>query len=370
MQPRERGVHMYGCLRLGGLNLGWLCVVLACSSPVTTALPLPVDGASTADGGADVGAAANDGGDAGAAADATADAAAVVADSADALGNSADALNDGATNGMDAASSADTAPDLGQGDAADAAFFDPSDAGAIDGGTPPAPLGLGSLYAHTSSDLYRLDSGGFVKVGTFQFDSHPGSMTDIAINKDGLLYGVTFDDLFACDKVTVKCSWLAALPSSFNGLTFVPKGTVSATDETLIGIGTDGSWNAITVQAASASIKKLGSYGNGLASSGDAFSIEGVGTFATTKAQFQFGGTDKLAQVNPINGATIVIGDTGVSELWGFAWQAGKFYGFSSSGSVYEIDVATGKAKFASFAVPGGLSWWGAGVSTRANGPQ
>ena len=32
--------------------------------------------------------------------------------------------------------------------------------------------------------------------------------------------------------------------------------------------------------------------------------------------------------------------------------------------------VTTGKAKFASFAVPGGLSWWGAGVSTRANGPQ
>ena len=125
----------------------------------------------------------------------------------------------------------------------------------------------------------------------------------------------------------------------------MPKGTIVPDKETLIGIGTDGSWNAITVQAKGVSIKKLGSYGNSLTSSGDAFSIEGIGTFATTKPQFQFGGTDKLVQVNPVNGSTIVIGDTGVSDLWGFAWYSGKFYGFSSSGSVYELDVTTGKAK-------------------------
>ena len=192
-------------------------------------------------------------------------------------------------------------------------------------------------------------------------------MTDIALDMDGVLWGVTFNDLFTCDKATAQCNWLAGLPGSFNGLTFVPKGTVDPSVETLIGVGTDGSWNAIAVQGKVAKITKLGAYGNGLTSSGDAFSVEGVGTFATTKPQFQFGGTDKLVQVNPVNGATIVVGDTGVSDLWGFAWYGGKFCGFSSSGAVYEIDVSTGKAKFAAFAVPGGLSWWGAGVSTRAN---
>ena len=125
-------------------------------------------------------------------------------------------------------------------------FFDDPDAGAVDAGSP-APLGLGTLYAHTSSVLYKLDASGFVKVGAFQFDSHPGSMTDIALDMDGVLWGVTFNDLFTCDKATAQCNWLAGLPGSFNGLTFVPKGTVDPSVETLIGVGTDGSWNAIEI---------------------------------------------------------------------------------------------------------------------------
>jgi hypothetical protein len=45
------------------------------------------------------------------------------------------------------------------------------------------------------------------------------------------------------------------------------------------------------------------------------------------------------------------------------------FYGFSSDGNVYVLDVVTGKASVVSgIQAPKGIKWWGAGVSTRAAG--
>lgn len=253
----------------------------------------------------------------------------------------------------------DTGPDI------DFDLLDPADTG-VPEDTGPAPQMPGVLYAHTADTLYKLDKAGFVQIGNFLYNKNAGQMTDIAIDKDGKLFGVTFYDLFECDPKTAACNWLASLPSQFNGLTFVPVGTVKAMDEALIGIENSGGWNLIEVNGASATIKKLGSYG-AYQSSGDAFSLEKVGTYATVKAGM-FGGNDKLAEVDPKTGkVTKIVGDTGVSDLWGFAWFNQVFYGFASNGGVYSVDVTNGKAtKATGFTVPNGVSWWGAGVSTRA----
>lgn len=239
-----------------------------------------------------------------------------------------------------------------------------ADTAVNDTATPPVQ-GLGAIFAHTSSVLYRLENKQFSKVGTFQFNKAPGSVTDIALDDGGALFAVTFNDVFQCDKSNAKCTWLAALPQQFNGLTFVAKDVVVAGKAALIGIANSGDWNLIEVSAGVAKVKKLGSYG-GYASSGDAFSVEGVGTYATVKGGF--GGSDKLVEVNPATGSvTKVVGDTGVSDLWGVAWQAGTLYGFTSAGPVYELDMKTGKASVVSgLQLPAGASWWGAGVSTRA----
>lgn len=224
---------------------------------------------------------------------------------------------------------------------------------------------LTTIFAHTSSTLYRLDAKGFSKINTFSFDKYGGSVTDIAIDDKGLLFAITFDDLFQCQTKTAKCTWLASLPQSFNGLTFVPKGTASLAKAALIGIANSGDWNLIEVVAGTATVTKLGSYG-GLSSSGDAFSLEGQGTYATTKS---FGASsDILVEVNPATGQVIKqIGETGVSDLWGVAWSGGVMYGFAEAGGVYAIDLKTGKATTApGLFVPSGLKWWGAGVSTRA----
>ena len=116
-----------------------------------------------------------------------------------------------------------------------------------------------------------------------------------------------------------------------------------------------------------AKVTKLGAY-SGYTSSGDAFSVESVGTFATVKSSGSFGGSDILVSVDPTNGKVLQqIGDTGVSDLWGFAWFGGTFYGFSDDTNVYEINTTTGKAKVSTaFKYPSGVAWWGAAVSTRA----
>ena len=224
---------------------------------------------------------------------------------------------------------------------------------------------LTTIFAHTSSTLYRLDPKGFSKINTFSFDKYGGSVTDIALDDKGLLYAITFDDLFQCQTKTAKCTWLASLPQSFNGLTFVPKGTASLAKAALIGIANSGDWNLIEVVAGTATVTKLGSYG-GLSSSGDAFSVEGQGTYATTKSFSA--SSDILVEVNPATGQVIKqIGPTGVSDLWGVAWSGGVMYGFAEAGGVYSIDLQTGKAVPApGLFVPSGLKWWGAGVSTRA----
>ncbi len=232
---------------------------------------------------------------------------------------------------------------------------------------PTGPVG--NLYAHTSDTLYRLDlkAKAFVKVGYFTFDQNPGSVTDIALDSTGKLFAVTFDDVFECSVNKASCVWLSSLPNSFNGLTFVAKGVVDLNAESLIGISTGGGWNQIIVTGKTAKIVYLGEYGGGWASSGDAFSVEGIGTYATVTGN---GNSDSLVQVDPKTGKVLkVIGETGVYELYGLAWWSGVFYGFSADGNVYTLDVTTGKAKVvAGIQVPSGVAWWGAGVSTRAAG--
>ncbi len=243
---------------------------------------------------------------------------------------------------------------------------------AVSGDVIKVPTGpVGQLYAQTKDTLYRLDlqAGQFSLVAKFTFDKNGGLVTDIALDASGKLYSITDHDVFICEAATAACKWVTKLPGTgtFNGLSFVPKGTIDP-GETLIGIGTDGSWNKIDFTGAAAKVTKLGDYGGTWLSSGDAFSVEGIGTYATLKKST--GGNDSLAQIDPKNGKIIqVIGDTGVKQLFGFAWWSGVFYGFSNDGNVYTLDVGTGKATIVKgITVPKGAQWWGAGVSTRANG--
>ena len=226
-------------------------------------------------------------------------------------------------------------------------------------------VAAGTLYAHTSSTLYKLElkTKSFSVVGNFTFDKSAGSVTDIALDRGNTLYAVTFGDLFVCKSNTAKCSWIMKLPTSFNGLTFVHKGTIFPNHDALIGVANDGGWWHVDYQAAK--LTKLGSYGSGYTSSGDAFSVLGVGTFATVVKSGSSG--DHLVSVDPKTGKVLKdFGSIGASGLWGFAWWDGVFYGFASNGTVWNINITTGKgSQVSGFTIPK-AAWWGAGVSTEA----
>lgn len=234
------------------------------------------------------------------------------------------------------------------------------------------PMPPPSLYAHTKDTLYALDpdKSEMVLVGKFTFDKKEGLVTDIALDQFRNLFAITHEQLFQCDPDTAKCTWRAKLLTEFNGLTFIPNSLVPGSKtEALIGIAEKGDWNWIQEDGKGGmTMKKLGSYGGGWLSSGDAFSVVGIGTFATLKKKS--GGIDSLAKVDAKTGKIDkVIGSTNVKALFGFAWWADVFYGFSSDGKIYVIDVLTGKATEAvNIKSPKGAKWWGAGVSTRANG--
>ncbi len=267
---------------------------------------------------------------------------------------------------------ADTADDsddsVAQADVDWSELLDPPDAPiAGDAAEPTGPVGF--LYAQTADELYKLDlaAKAFSFVGKWSYDKNAGSVTDIAVDQYGQLFAITHKDLFLCNVDTAKCKWLMAMPEQYYGMTLVPKGTVDPEKDAIIGISQTGDWVQIIATPTGAKLKKLGSFGSGWLCSGDAFSVEGVGTFATVKKAT---GNDSLAQVDPKTGKVLaVIGDTGVKNLFGLAWWAGVVYGFSSDGNVYELDTQTGKAVVAAgLASPKGAKWWGAGVSTRAAG--
>jgi len=239
-----------------------------------------------------------------------------------------------------------------------------------DDATRPGVVLTNTVYAHTSSELYKFGVKGQLDVeliGRFAFpaEASDARMTDIAIDRFGVMWGIGFEDVFIVDPATAKCWRAAALPQEFNGLTLVPKGLLGTSADQLVGIDIEGGWWRLDLVHAGGVTRVqttlIGGYGSGWSSSGDAFSIDGVGTFASVD---KGGGTpDQLVSVDPATGlvTSVIAPLAGYSDIWGLAGWAGRVYAFDSGGDVLVIDLATGTvtAKKAT-----GKAWWGAGVRT------
>ena len=225
-----------------------------------------------------------------------------------------------------------------------------------------------TVYPHTAGGLFTMNVTTYAihSVGNFTFDSHPGSMTDMAIDQYGVLYGVTFTDLFVCSPAAAACTYLAGLPQTFNGLTMVPPGTINPYLDTLVAIANSGAWYQVMLTGpGQASLTQIGQYGAPYSSSGDAFSILGVGTYAAVDKSGQ--GSDFIIEVDPTTGAFISeVGPvTGYSSLYGLAGWSGEVYGFDATGAVLRIDLQT---SVPTLVASTSNSWWGAAVSTRIPG--
>ncbi|MBK6693730.1 MAG: hypothetical protein IPG50_16200 [Myxococcales bacterium] len=251
-------------------------------------------------------------------------------------------------------------------------------------GTTGTPSGIGSndggvvtkepkseVYGHSGTELYRLDpiTKAVTRVGDFKSCGTTGGVIDIALDEDSNLFASTAQALFRVDPDTAKCTKIADGDYP-NSLSFVPKGTVDANAEALVGYDKD-DYVRIDPQTGKRSI--IGSLGQGYTSSGDIVSVKGGGTYLTVKGNSC---DDCIVEVDPATGALKKkLGSLGHADVFGLAYWAGNAYGFDKSGNLFEVDLTASKVTTKSIPLPkapADLSFWGAGSTTSApvSGPK
>ena len=259
--------------------------------------------------------------------------------------------------GDDAGGGGGYAGDAGTGDPNGGSFNGSAgdDAGSVS--TGPA-----EVYGHSATTLYKLDpdTTAVTVVGKF---SGCNDVVDIALDESSNMFATTQTGLERIDRNTAKCTHIAD-GNYPNSLSFVPKGTVDANVEALVGY-VDSDYVRIDPQ--SGSISTIGSIGGGLASSGDIVSVIGGGTYLTVK-----GGScsDCIIEVNPATGAMVKnLGSVKHKDVFGLAVWAGKAYGFDNAGDLFEVTFGTSGVTTSPITIPNApsnLSFWGAGSRTSA----
>ena len=228
----------------------------------------------------------------------------------------------------------------------------------------PGTASSDTVYAHTSTALYAFDVGTsrISAIGTFRFDRRAGSVTDLAIDRYGVLYANTFNDLFICHPQTAACWHLGRLAGEYNGLTFIPPDGPGQL-ESLVGISNAGTWTEYRGVPFALQPSTRGAYA-GATSSGDAFYIEGTGLFAAVDG---LSPSTSIVETDDRGGILrTVVHLSGISGVYGLAGWNGVIYAFASNGDVLSVDPTTGaRTRVATQAV----SWWGAGVRTRIPPP-
>lgn len=245
------------------------------------------------------------------------------------------------------------------------------DGGGIDAGssgdggsTVDASAGQTYVYAHSSSALYRVDPITLAVnlVGDFQYAAAlPDQMTDLAIDKTGLMIGVSFTSVYQVDPTTAVTTKLSdGLTGTFNGLSFVPAEQVGRTGADVL-VGTRNADGAVfeinPMTGVATMIGNMGSY----SSSGDLVAVKDFGTVLTAD-----NGTsnDRLVRLAPQSFAATLIGaDIGYAEIWGIAFWGDKIFGFTNAGQFITIDPMTGTGTVVQM---NGPAWWGAAVTTSA----
>jgi hypothetical protein len=233
-------------------------------------------------------------------------------------------------------------------------------------GDPGDPGENAAVYAHTDRTLFRVHPRTYeiTRVGDFVWPNGADTMTDIAIDKDGVMIGVSYTRVYRVDPATAACTLLSpSLAGMFNGLSFVPSQLAFGTDgpDVLVGArNTDG--KVFQVDPMTGQPTQIGDMGAGYTSSGDIVAVAGFGMVATVPTGTV--GPDRLVRLAPTTFAATPIGSsTGFDDLWGIGFWGGRVFGFSEGGELAIIDSSTGVG---TRVATGGGAWWGAAVTTAA----
>lgn len=160
------------------------------------------------------------------------------------------------------------------------------------------------------------------------------SFSDIAVAKDGTIFGITPTQLFKINPVSGLTSFVGGLPAgvNMNALEFANDVLYGAGDSNLYGIN--------TTNAGVSLIANLES--TGFNSSGDlAFDAPNNRFLATSKGQT----SDSLYAVS-LTGEAAKIGDIGFSNILALMFEGEKLFGFTADGSRIAINPGTGAGAF------------------------
>jgi len=262
-----------------------------------------------------------------------------------------------------------------------------------DGGAPTE----GEIYVNSLDKLYRFEpiSKVLTEIGVFDCvvaepsGTSDGGMHDIAVDKNGALYGVaklgpqdpnsisSAHVIVSINKTNGKCEKVFTVPGDLidplggveiRGLSFVPQGTIQPGQETLVALEINGTYISIDLTAKKATV--IGDLnGNGpkqwSTKGADIVSIILDKTYVTAKLGSP---TDNLAVMDPKTGAIVTnIGETPITTIGGLAYWGGTLYGFTGDGDVYALDPKTGATTgIAISGAPPGIQYHGAGVTTDA----
>lgn len=246
---------------------------------------------------------------------------------------------------------------------------------------PPSPDGTPTdssrVYAHSGQTLYLMNS---LTLATTTVGSMTGlgtqSLTDIAIDKDDRMVGVTLDKLYEVDSADGTVTLIGDLAGVGNAtsLSFVPSDLSDPNSPDIL-VTVDSFGGVFQIDPANGQATEIGNYGvvaqGQVRSSGDLFGVRGVGIFATVDiGDGQSPTPDYLARIDPANGwkATPIGAGTGFDKIFGVGYWGGKIYGFvdmgtNNGGKMIEIDINTGAAIELS---ESSVRWFGAGVATDA----
>ena len=210
-------------------------------------------------------------------------------------------------------------------------------------------LQFNSLYVQDSSNnLYTVNSTNGIAtfVGVIGIDE----VSDIAFN-GSRLYGITFTQFLEIDPKTGQGTVIGSHGyEELNSLAISENGSLFSASN-LTG-------NFVKINPVNGVAQLIGNYGVGISSSGDLiFSNDGI-LYATVRRTGY--STDWLAEINPITGSAILIGDIGYSTVFGLSFIGENLYGGTESGELLKIDTIDGSAVLIG---TNSLSQWGMSTS-------
>jgi len=177
------------------------------------------------------------------------------------------------------------------------------------------------------------------------------TMTDIAFDRNGNLYGITFDSLYSINKTTAASRFIGNIGISANSLVFDSDGTLYTANSSLY-----------KVNVATGVATFVGNGGDSYDSSGDLAFIDG-------NLLLSSGGynNNNLIRLDKSTGVGTIIGNIGLGSVYGIATDNhADLYGASGT-SVIRINTETGIGiEIAKYGGQGLEDAWGTAFSTES----